>query len=79
MLVRRSDNPGYAAAVNIAAERARASGIENLLVLTHDAVFAPTLAASLLDALAADDGAGCVAPTLRWVSRPDRIFSSGAC
>lgn len=77
VLVRRSDNPGYAAAVNIAAERARASGIENLLVLTHDAVFAPTLAASLLDALAADDGAGCVAPTLRWVSRPDRIFSSG--
>ncbi|AXL11745.1 glycosyltransferase family 2 protein [Microbacterium foliorum] len=77
VLIRRGDNPGYAVAVNVAAERARDAGIENLLVLTHDAVFGPTLAASLLDALGADEGAGCVAPTLRWVSRPERIFSSG--
>ncbi|MBW1639930.1 glycosyltransferase family 2 protein [Microbacterium resistens] len=76
-LVTRDDNPGYAAAVNIAAARARAAGIANLLVLTHDAVFAPTLAGALLDALSDDPRAGCVAPTLRWVSRPDRIFSSG--
>ncbi|MDQ0647756.1 N-acetylglucosaminyl-diphospho-decaprenol L-rhamnosyltransferase [Microbacterium natoriense] len=77
VLVRRADNPGYATAVNIAAERARGAGLANLLVLTHDAVFEPTLAASLLDAMAVDAQAGCVAPTLRWVSRPDRIFSSG--
>lgn len=77
VLIRRSDNPGYAVAVNLAAEQARNAGIENLLVLTHDAIFAPTLAESLSDALIADERAGCVAPTLRWVSRPERIFSSG--
>lgn len=77
VLVSRADNPGYAAAVNIAADRARDAGIDNLLVLTHDAVFGPALAESLLDALAEDATAGCVAPTLRWVSRPERIFSSG--
>ncbi|WP_312168416.1 glycosyltransferase family 2 protein [Microbacterium sp.] len=77
ILVSRADNPGYAAAVNIAADRAREAGIEHLLVLTHDAVFDRTLAGSLLDALADDPRAGCAAPTLRWVSRPDRIFSSG--
>ncbi|WCM56350.1 glycosyltransferase family 2 protein [Microbacterium sp. EF45047] len=77
LVLRRPDNPGYATAVNLAAEHARAAGVDHLLVLTHDAVFTSTLAGALLEALAADAMAGCAAPTLRWVSRPDRVFSSG--
>ncbi|WP_144877213.1 glycosyltransferase [Microbacterium sp. 1.5R] len=77
VLIRRADNPGYGAAVNTAAAYAREAGIQNLLVLTHDAVFSPTLAEALVGALDADPDAGCVAPTLRWVSRPERVFSSG--
>ncbi|MGN8024967.1 glycosyltransferase [Microbacterium sp. 22242] len=76
-LISRPDNPGYAAAVNLAAIRARQVGARALFVLTHDAVFDTTLGSSLLSALAVDLGVGAAAPTLYWVSKPERVFSAG--
>ncbi len=73
-LVPLPDNPGYGAAVNIA--KGRLNG-DALLVLTHDAVFAPTLAEHLLEALEGRDG--CAAPLLRFASDPERVFSAGGC
>lgn len=75
-LVSRADNPGYAAAVNLASSRlgVRTSA---LLVLTHDSDFDEHLAAGLLRALDAEPRAGAAAPILRWSSRPERVFSAG--
>lgn len=67
------DNPGYGAAVNAA--RSMSTGA--LLVLTHDAQFESNLAESLMSVLADHPNVGAVAPVLRWVSRPDRVFSAG--
>ena len=73
ILISRPDNPGYGAAVNLAREFVD----ENpLLVLTHDAVFEPTLAELLMDALQLDD-VGSVGPLLRFGNNPERIFSAG--
>lgn len=73
-LVSLPDNPGYGAAVNVVRDRLAGDA---LLVLTHDAVFAPTLADSLLDALDGRDG--CAAPLLRVASDPARVFTAGGC
>lgn len=72
-LISRPDNPGYSAAVN----EARHTATDAVLVLTHDAVFDPELAASLLRTMEKRADAGAVAPVLRWVSTPDRVFSAG--
>lgn len=72
-LVSRPDNPGYGAAVN----EARHTATDAVLVLTHDAVFGSELAATLVGTLATRTDAGAIAPVLRWVSAPDRIFSAG--
>lgn len=77
VLISQPSNPGYAAAVNLAVEQAKRSDVDRLLVLTHDAVFDPALGSSLCEVLSANDRAGAVAPTLRWVSQPDRVFSAG--
>ena len=71
-LIPRPDNPGYGPAVN----EARGRCAEAVLVLTHDAVFLPTLAEHLSDALV-DEKVGASAPVLRWASSPDKIFSAG--
>ncbi len=73
-LVSRPDNPGYGAAVN---EAKGQLGESALLVLTHDAVFAPDLAERLLGALGSREDAGAVAPILHLASHPDRMFSAG--
>lgn len=72
-LIPRPDNPGYGPAVN-EARTARGSA---LLVLTHDAVFDETLAAHLLDALAARPDSGASAPLLHYAAEPARVFSAG--
>ena len=77
MLIRRGDNPGYGAAVNLALEVCEQHGIENLLVLTHDAWFEEDLSARMLDVLDRMPDVGAVAPTLYWVSRPEVVFSAG--
>lgn len=74
VLVSLPDNPGYGAAVNVAEDRLNG---DSLLVLTHDAVFAPALAESLLGALDGRDG--CAAPLLRFASDHSRVFSAGGC
>lgn len=73
----RRDNPGYAAAVNIALAEANDLDADALLVLTHDAEFPPDLAQLMLATLEADPTAGIVGPTIHWASRPERIFSAG--
>lgn len=73
VLVSRPDNPGYSAAVN----EARRTSSDTVLVLTHDAVFGPELAATLIGALESRPDAGAVAPVLHWVSVPNRVFSAG--
>lgn len=73
ILISRPDNPGYAAAVNLARENV---GDSALLVLTHDADFESTLAELLLDALQ-HDKVGSVGPLLRFSNNPERIFSAG--
>lgn len=75
--VRRPENPGYSAAVNEARAVVAARGISRLLVLTHDAVFGPGLAQGLSAVFEDDRHPGAVAPLLRLVSRPDRVFSAG--
>jgi N-acetylglucosaminyl-diphospho-decaprenol L-rhamnosyltransferase len=75
-LLRRPDNPGYAAAVNAARPLLADIGIERLLVLTHDADLPPALAAGLLGALEST-GAGAAAPLLRRASDPATVFSAG--
>lgn len=77
VLIRRGDNPGYGAAVNLALEVCEQQGIENLLVLTHDAWFEQNLSARMLNALEHISDVGAVAPTLYWVSRPEVVFSAG--
>ena len=72
-VVRRPDNPGYAAAVN----EARGAGLPRTLVLTHDAVFGDDLAADLHAALDEHPVAGAVGPVLHWGDDPSRVFSSG--
>lgn len=75
-LVRRPDNPGYSAAVNEARPLVTAAGISRLLVLTHDAEFAPDLAVGLLGALDAPK-TGAAAPLLHKVSDKSTTFSAG--
>jgi len=75
-LVRRPDNPGYSAAVNESRPLLHARGISRLLVLTHDADFAPELSAQLLVALDSPT-VGAAGPLLQWASDPSRIFSAG--
>ncbi|MFJ6427356.1 glycosyltransferase [Microbacterium maritypicum] len=77
VMIRRGDNPGYGAAVNLALEVCEQRGIENLLVLTHDAWFEEDLSARMLDAFDRLPDVGAAAPTLYWVSRPDVVFSAG--
>lgn len=72
-LVRRPDNPGYAAAVNVAREHDAA----RTLVLTHDAVFGDDLAEKLSAALDENPAAGAAAPVLHWADRPGTVFSAG--
>ena len=72
-LIERPDNPGYA----VAANQARGTASEAVLVLTHDADFDDTLADRLCDALAVNPTAGAAAPVLRWSSDPERVFSAG--
>lgn len=72
-LISRPDNPGYGPAVNLARDHLDGSA---LLALTHDAVFGPELAASLLGVLE-DRRAGCAGPLLRFAAQPDRVFSAG--
>lgn len=74
VLVSRPDNPGYGAAVNEARGRL---GDRALLVLTHDAQFAPELAERLMGALAADASAGAVGPVLHSGVDRERVFSAG--
>lgn len=74
VLISRPENPGYGAAVNEARGRL---GDRALLVLTHDAVFAPELAERLLGALAADALAGAVGPVLHSAVDRERVFSAG--
>ncbi|QAY68899.1 glycosyltransferase family 2 protein [Xylanimonas protaetiae] len=76
VLVRRPENPGYGAAVNVARALVVQRGIGRLLVLTHDAVFGPDLGTGLGGALD-DDGTGAVGPLLHWVSDPSRVFTAG--
>lgn len=71
-LISLPENPGYGAAVNAARPLL---GESALLVLTHDAVFGAGLAASLLTALAKNEG--CAAPLLHFAEQPDRVFSAG--
>lgn len=73
-LVSLPSNPGYGAAVNVA--RGRLHG-DALLVLTHDAVFSPTLAERLLSTLEGHEG--CAAPLLKFASDHSRVFSAGGC
>lgn len=75
-LIRRPDNPGYAGAVNAVRESFSVTDIQRLLVLTHDAVFAPTLASSLLKALSAPE-VGAAAPVINLASSPRHLFSAG--
>lgn len=72
-LIERPDNPGYA----VAANQARGTSSDAVLVLTHDADFDDTLADTLCAALAEHPTAGAAAPMLRWSSDPERIFSAG--
>lgn len=72
-LISRPDNPGYAAAVNLAREHV---GDSALLILTHDADFESTLAELLLDALQ-HDKVGSAGPLLRFSNNHGRIFSAG--
>lgn len=76
-VVRRPDNPGYAAAANIGLREAAAQGSSRLLVLTHDAEFGPDLAEGLLDAFETTSRVGASAPLLRWAAQPERVFSAG--
>lgn len=76
-IVRRPDNPGYAAAANIGLREAEARGLSRLLVLTHDAEFERDLAGGLLAAFDSQPRVGASAPLLRWGSRPDAVFSAG--
>lgn len=72
-LISRPDNPGYGAAVNLARTELKGSA---LLVLTHDAQFAPNLAELLLEQLQ-DDTVGSVGPLLYFANNRDRVFSAG--
>ncbi len=76
-LVRRPDNPGYGAAVNEARAVLQGSGLQYLQILTHDAVFDATLGARLVSSLESTPTIGATAPLLRWVSRPEDVFSAG--
>lgn len=76
-LVRRSDNPGYGAAVNEARSIVHAEGYQNLLVLTHDAEFEADLAERLSAALRGDDAVGAASPMLYWSADRARVFSAG--
>ncbi|MCI2958017.1 glycosyltransferase family 2 protein [Agromyces atrinae] len=76
-VVPRSDNPGYAAAVNEARPFIVADGATRLLVLTHDADFEPELAETLLGVLDRDDTIGAAGPVLHRASNRDRLFSAG--
>lgn len=72
LLISRPDNPGYGAAVNLAMDHLAGDA---LLVLTHDALFSPTLAENLF--LALSDQNGCAAPLLHFASDRERVFSAG--
>lgn len=74
-LISLPENPGYGAAVNVARSRL---GDDALLVLTHDAVFGPGLAESLLRAFDASGArVGSAGPLLRLASDRERVFSAG--
>lgn len=72
-LISRPDNPGYGAAVNLARDLLDGDA---LLVLTHDAQFAPDLAELLIGQLQ-DESVGSVGPILCFNNDPERIFSAG--
>lgn len=76
-IVRRPDNPGYAAAVNIVRTDPTLRDVRSILVLTHDAQFDERLAAGLDAVLDGHSDAGAAAPLLKWASDPARVFSAG--
>ncbi len=73
------ENRGFAGAVNVGIETARAAGCDAVLVLNDDAEVAPDLLDGLLAAAAADAAAGVVAPRIvdavsgRESSRGERL------
>lgn len=76
-LVRRPDNPGYAAAVNEARRVLGSHEPAYLQILTHDARFGDDLGERLVTTLEMHTSAGATAPVLKWVSQPDSVFSAG--
>lgn len=74
-IIRRPENPGYAAAVN-SVRSFVTDGRDHLLVLTHDAVFGPDLASSLFDQCSEID-IGAAAPIIYRASSPQTLFSAG--
>lgn len=69
-------NLGYAGGMNAGVRRLLERGVEQVLVLTHDARLRPGALAALREALAADPGFGIVGPAL-YLPETDVPFSFG--
>lgn len=76
-VVQADRNLGYAGGMNLGIEAALAAGADLLLLLSHDAEFAPGTIGALADAAERHPRFGVVAPELRDTARGE-MFSYGA-
>lgn len=70
-------NGGYAAGMNMGMERLLASGMDALLLLTHECLLEPDAVERLVERLEVEPDVGAVGPLLGYVSGPELVYSAG--
>ena len=75
--VSTAENLGYSGGMNVGIAKALHAGATHVLLVNSDVTVPPDCTARLVEALAAEPGAGIAGPTLLARDTPDRIDSAG--
>lgn len=76
-IVEAGANLGYGAGMNLGMAHLLESGVDAILLLTHECRLAPDALQALVRRLEEESRLGAVGPLLAYRSRPDFVFSAG--